>query len=179
GPGLAAYFVKGALDRGIPLHTGVHAHALLRDGERVVGVRATRGGEEIFIKARRGVVIAVSSYERNRIFARTLGQQLQPESMVMPAVDGAHLRLAGPVGARVARVPDVTLLGFHVPGEEQQDGVPLWRGALPFLGLPHTLVVNRAGKRFANEAFYRSVYYALDIIDGATQQHPNFPCWAV
>jgi 3-oxosteroid 1-dehydrogenase len=71
------------------------------------------------------------------------------------------------------------MLGFHVPGEEQEEGVPLWRGALPFLGLPHTIVVNRAGKRFSDEAFYRSVYSALDIIDGGTQTHPNFPCWAV
>lgn len=179
GPGLAACYVKGALDRDIPLHTGVHAEALLSDGQRVVGVRATRGGEDLFVRAHRGVVIAVSSYERNASFAKTLGQQLRAESMVMPSIDGAHLRLAGPVGARVVRVPDVTLLGFHVPGEEQQDGVPLWRGALPFLGLPHTLVVNAAGRRFSNEAFYRSVYYALDIIDGATQTHPNYPCWAV
>ena len=46
-----------------------------------------------------------------------------------------------------------------------------------FMGLPHTIVVNRAGKRFANEAFYRSVYFALGAIDGATQTHPNYPCW--
>lgn len=179
GPGLAAYFVKGVLDRGIPMHTGVNVEELIGDGERIVGLRAIRDGRDLFVKANRGVVIAVSSYERDPGFARTLGQQLNVQSMVMPTIDGAHFRLAGAVGARIARVPDVTLLGFHVPGEEQEDGVPLWRGALPFLGLPHTVVVNRAGRRFANEAFYRSVYYALDIIDGGTQTHPNFPCWAV
>jgi 3-oxosteroid 1-dehydrogenase len=179
GPGLAAYFVKGVLDRGIPLHTGVHAQELIGDGKRIVGLRATRDGTDIFVKAKRGVVIAVSSYERNLTFAKTLGHQLNPVSMVMRSIDGAHLRLAGKFGARIARVPDPTMLGFHIPGEEQEEGVPLWRGALPFLGLPHTIVVNRAGKRFSNEAFYRSVYFALDIIDGATQTHPNFPCWAV
>ncbi|MFZ5603898.1 MAG: FAD-binding protein, partial [Pseudomonadota bacterium] len=179
GPGLAAYFVKGVLDRKIPLLTGVNAEELVVDGARVVGLRATRDGKDFFVKANRGVVIAVSSYERNPDFAKTLGHQLNPVSMVMPEIDGAHLRLAGQVGARVARVPDVSMLGFHVPGEEQEEGVPLWRGALPFLGLPHTVLVNRTGKRFSNEAFYRSVYFALDIIDGATQTHPNFPCWAI
>lgn len=179
GPGLAAAFVKGALDLGIPLHTGVNVQELIADGRRVVGIRGTKDGKEFSVKARRGVVIAVSSYERNPSYAKTLGHQLNPVSMVMPAVDGAHLRLAGPLGARIARVPDVTMLGFHIPGEEQEEGVPLWRGALPFLGLPHTLVVNRTGKRFANEAFYRSVYFALDAIDGGTQTHPNFPCWVV
>ncbi len=179
GPGLAASLVKGVLDAGIPMHTGVDVQALIGDGKRVVGVRARWDGKDVCIKANRGVVIAVSSYERDPGFAKTLGHQLDVQSMVMPSIDGAHFRLAGPFGARVARVPDVTLLGFHVPGEEQQDGVPLWRGALPFLGLPHTIVVNRRGQRFSNEAFYRSVYYATDIIDGATQTHPNFPCWAV
>ncbi len=179
GPGLAAYFVKGALDRDIPLHTGVNVEELIVDGGRVVGVRATRDGADLFVRANRGVVIAVSSYERNRDFARTLGQQLDPVSMVMDTIDGAHLRLAGPVGARIGRVPDVSMLGFHVPGEEQEEGVPLWRGALPFMGLPHTIVVNRAGRRFANEAFYRSVYFGLDVIDGMTQDYANYPCWAV
>ncbi len=179
GPGLAAYFVKGALDRKIPLLTETSAEELITDGGRIVGVRAVRGGKDFYVRANRGVVIAVSSYERDPGFAKTLGHQLNLQSMVMPTVNGAHLRLAGAVGARIAKVPDVTLLGFHVPGEEQEEGVPLWRGALPFLGLPHTIVVNKAGKRFANEAFYRSVYYALDQIDGNTQTHPNFPCWAV
>ena len=96
----------------------------------------------------------------------------------MPAA-AWRLRLAGAFGARIARVPDVTMLSFHVPGEEQEHGVPLWRGALPFLGLPHTIVVNRAGRRFANEGFYRSVFFALDIIEGNTQTHPNFPCWVI
>ncbi len=179
GPGLAAYFVKGALDRKIPLHTGVNAQQLIVDNDRVVGVRALKDGQEIFIKANRAVVIAVSSYERNPDYTSTLGQQLNPVSMTMPTIDGAHLRLAGPLGARVAQVPDVTMLGFHVPGEEQEEGVPLWRGALPFMGLPHTIVVNRMGKRFSNEAFYRSVYFALDAIDGASQTYTNFPCWVV
>ena len=179
GPGLVAYFVKGALDRGIPMHTGVTAEELIGDGERVIGVRATKDGKELFVKANRGVMIAVSSYKRNANFTRTLGQQLNVQSALMPGIDGAHLRLAGQVGARIARVPDVTMLGFHIPGEELEGELPLWRNMMSYMGLPHTIVVNRAGKRFANEAFYRSIYFAVDNIDGETQTHPNFPCWAI
>lgn len=179
GAGLAAYFVKGALDRGIPLHTGFNAVELIGDGERIVGVRATKDGKDVFVKANRGVVIAASSYERNADFNKTLGQQIHVESMLFPTIDGANFRLAGPVGARIARVPDITSLGYHIPGEEQETGEPLWRSALQPIGLPHTIVVNRAGKRFGNEAFYRSILYAVDIIDGGTQTHPNFPCWAI
>ncbi len=179
GPGLAAYFVKGVIDRGIPMHVGTCVEELIVADGKVVGLRAIRDGEDIYIKANRGVVIAVSSFERNADYSRKLGLQIEPKSMVMPSIKGTHLRLAGEVGAQIARVPDVSMLGFHIPGEEQEEGVPLWRGALPFMGLPHTIVVNRRGKRFSNEAFYRSVYFGLDEIDGMTQSYKNFPCWVV
>ena len=181
GAGLAATFVKGALDREIPLHVGVSAEQLIGDGERIVGVRATRDGRDLFVKASRGVVIAVSSYERDRKHAynETLANQIEPESMVFSTIDGANFRLAGPVGARIARVPEISGLAIRVPGEEDEEGQPLWRSVMPIIGLPHFIVVNRAGQRFGNEAFYRAMYYTIDQIDGGSQTHPNFPCWIV
>lgn len=179
GPGLAGYFVKGALDRGIPLHTGTNAEELIGDGNRVVGVRVVKDGKDLFVRANKGVVVAVSSYERNQDYNKTLSQQLELGSMVFSQVNGANFRLAGPVGARIASVPDITSLGFVVPGAEDEDGNPLWCSALPVIGQPHTIVVNRAGKRFGNEAFYRSFYYTIDRIEGNDQSHPNFPCWTI
>jgi len=179
GAGLVAYFVKGVLDRNIPMMTGVNVVGLIGDGERVVGVHALRDGKDIYIKANKGVVIAVSSFERNKGFNKTVASSLDLESMVFSTVDGAHFRMAGPFGGRVARVPDITSLGFQIPGEEDEEGKPLWRSALQPIGLPHTIVVNRAGKRFGNEAFYRDILYAVDTIHGGTQTHPNFPCWAI
>ncbi len=179
GSGLAAYFVKAALDRGIPLETGTSAEQLIGDGTRIVGVRARRDGKDIAIKAGKGVVIAVSSYERNRNLERTLGNQLDAESMLFSSIDGANIRLAGPFGAKVARVPEIAMAGFAVPGEETDEGLQVWRSAMPIIGLPHHMVVNAKGRRFGNEGFYRSFYYNTDIIDGANQTHPNFPCWIV
>jgi 3-oxosteroid 1-dehydrogenase len=179
GSGLAAYFVKAALDRDIPLQTGVSAEGLIGDGERIVGVRATRDGQDIFIKANKGVVIAVSSYERNQNLEKVLGNQLDPESMLFSAIDGSNIRLAGPFGAKVARVPEISMAGFSIPGEETDEGQQVWRSAMPIIGLPHHIVVNATGKRFGNEGFYRSFYYQTDAIDGLNQTHPNFPCWIV
>jgi 3-oxosteroid 1-dehydrogenase len=179
GSGLAAYFVKGALDHEVPLliHTG--AEELIGDGGRIIGVRAKQDGRNVFIKAHRGVVIAVSSYERRQDYNKTLSQQLDVQSMVPTTVDGAHFRLAGAFGARIAAVPEICSLGFQVPGEEDEEGLPLWRSAMPIIGLPHFAVVNRKGQRFGNEAFYRQFFYMIDAIDGADQTHPNFPCWIV
>jgi 3-oxosteroid 1-dehydrogenase len=179
GSGLAAYFVKAALDRGIPLQTGVSAEGLIGDGTRIVGVRAKTKGKDIYIKASKGVVIAVSSYERNQNLQKTLGNQLKPESMLFSTIDGSNIRLAGPFGAKIARVPEISMAGFSVPGEETDEGLPVWRSAMPIIGLPHHIVVNSKGKRFGNEGFYRSFYYMTDVIDGANQTHPNYPCWVI
>lgn len=179
GPALAAYFVKGALDRGIPMHTGVNVVELIGDGQRIVGVRGQKDGKDLFVKANRGVVVAVSSYERNQDYNKTISHQLELGSMVFSTIDGSNFRLMGTVGARFAKMPDITMIGVRVPGEEQEDGSPFTRSAMQPIGLPHTIVVNRQGKRFGNEAFYRQFCYTLDIIDGGTQTHPNMPCWAV
>ncbi len=179
GTGLAAYFVKGALDRGIPLVTDADAQELISDGTRVVGVRVVRDGKDVFVRANKAVVVAVSSYEQDQDLNKTLSRQLEQGSMLFPGINGANFRLAGPLGARIATVPDITSLGVTVEGVEDEHGRLLWNSALPVIGQPHTIVVNRAGKRFGNEAFYRSFYYTIDQIDGVNQTHPNFPCWAV
>ncbi len=179
GAGLAAYFVKGVIDRGIPMHTGINVDELIGDGERIVGVRGMKDGKDIFVRANRGVVVAVSSYERTPDFNKTLSNKLDMESMLFPTIDGASFRLTGPVGAKVAKVPDTTSLGIRVPGEETEEGLPLWRNCVSIVGLPHGIVVNRMGERFGNESFYHSLLYAVDAIDGNSQTHPNFPCWVV
>ena len=179
GPGLAAYFVKAALDRRIPLVTGADVQHLIRDADgRVIGVAARREGRDYHVRARRGVVIATSGYDGNDEMERRLGQHLDVRSMLGPEVDGAHIRLAGRLGAQIARVPDVSMLGYTIPGEEYC-GKPLWRNALTEMGLPHAMVVNAKGARFGDEAFYRTLAFAVDYIDGADQRQPNFPCWVI
>jgi 3-oxosteroid 1-dehydrogenase len=179
GAGLAASFVKGVIDRHIPMHTGMNAVELIGDGEKIVGVRCEQDGKDVFVRADKGVVVAVSSYERNQDYNKTLAQQLDVGTMVFSTIDGANFRLTGAVGARIASVPDVTLLGARVPGEEMEDGSVLTRSAMAQIGLPHTIVVNRSGQRFGDESFYREFFMKTDRIDGATQTHPNFPCWAI
>lgn len=179
GSGLAAYFVKGAIDRGVGLHVDFEVCELIGDGERVCGVRGMQQGKDVFVKANRGVVIAASSYEASPQLNKTLGAQIDMESMLFPGIDGANFRLAGPFGAAVAKMPDITSLGVHIPGEEQESGEPLWRVAMGPMGQPHTITVNRAGKRFGNEAFYRDIFFAVDFIQGRDQTRPNFPAWLI
>lgn len=179
GPGLIAYFVKAALDRNIPLITGANVDQLITDDSgRVIGVAAKKDGKDYFVKAKAGVVIAVSGYDGNLQFGRTLDQTIDAETMLGPDVGGAHLELAGALGAQVARVPHASQLGFAIPGEEI-GGKQMWRVALPEMGVPHALVVNQKGRRFGDESFYRTLGFAVDYIDGADQRQPNYPCWII
>jgi 3-oxosteroid 1-dehydrogenase len=178
GPGLAAYFVKGAIDRNIPMFTDTRVEEIVTGPEGVIGVVARRNGSEFRVRARRGVVLATSGVDGNNGYERTLAKHLDVKSMVMPSVNGSHIRLAGRLGARVATVPDVSMFGYSLPGEEQEDQ-PLWRNAMTDAGLPHAIIVNGAGRRFGDESFYRSIGFAIDYIDGSRQLHPNFPCWII
>ena len=77
-------------------------------------------------------------------------------SMCQPTLEGDALVVATEIGAAIAAVPPNNLgqfYGYNVPGETQA-GAPLWRASWEG-GFPHALWVNRAGRRFADESFYR------------------------
>lgn len=179
GPGLAASFVKATLDRDIPIHLNTPAVALISEAGRVIGVQAERDGHELYIEARKGVLIATSSYDGNTQFEQLYDHRPSYASAVPRSVSGDNLKLGGAVGAQVGQVPTPHLLGFHIPGEEHDDGQPLWRGSIVETGLPHGIVVNKAGRRFGDEAFYRSIGHNCAIIDAKEQTLPNMPCWFV
>lgn len=181
GPGLAAYFVKAALDRDIPLHLETPVQELIRDGAAVIGVRARKDGRDFYVRARRGVLLATGGYDWNKEMALYYEQLPEWNSSSPPEVTGDHLVMAGEAGAIVASVPAVgmpTLLGMHVPGEEN-GGQPLYRAVISEVGMPHALLVNRQGRRFADESFYRSFMTAVRTFDGATQSYPNWPCFVI
>jgi succinate dehydrogenase/fumarate reductase flavoprotein subunit len=66
-----------------------------------------------------------------------------------------------------------------VPGEEY-DGVQLNRGEFAIRSLPHSIIVNRAGRRFANEAQnYNDLSRALHLFDTRSYEYANLPAWLV
>lgn len=178
GPGLAAAFTKAALDHDVRLLTETSVEELILDGDRVVGLRASREGADFLIRAERGILIAAGGYDWNPDFNLLYEHRLDSVSAVPSSITGDSLKLAGSIGAKLGQVPTTDLLGFHIPGEEQ-DGQPLWRMSLGETGLPHGIVVNAKGLRFGDESFYPSIGRATQIIDGAAQTQRNLPCWHI
>ncbi len=177
GPGLMGYMIKAAMiDRGIPAYLDTPASELVVEDGAVIGVRAEHEGKEFLVRGRSGVLLAIGGYDFNEEMARYFEGVPEWKSMCQPFVTGDNMILGGEVGAAVAAVPPYNLaqfMGYHVLGEEHF-GEPLHRGS-PEGGFPHAIWVNRAGKRFCDESFYKQYLATIRIYDGLTNTQPNYP----
>jgi 3-oxosteroid 1-dehydrogenase len=181
GPGMMAYLVKAAMvDRGIVAYPKTPARELVMEDGAVVGVRAEHEGRDLWVRARKGVLLAAGGYDWNDKLAKYFEHLPEWQSMVQPSVTGDALVMGAELGAAVAAVPAQNLgifFGYRVPGELHDDR-PLWRGSWEG-GFPHAIWVNAAGKRFADESFYRDYLPKVRAWDGVTQTQPNFPPYLI
>ena len=177
GPAMMAYFVKAAmLDRGIPAHVDTPVRRLIVEAGRVVGVEAEREGAPWRIRARKGVLLAIGGDDWHPDFPKYYEGLPSWQSMVQPSVEGDNIIVGSEVGASLAGVPSYNLgmfFGYRIAGEEHE-GRPLYRASWEG-GYPHAIWVNREGKRFGDESFYRDYLPQCHAWDGVKQEHPNLP----
>lgn len=176
GPGMMGYFVKAAvLDRGIPAYIETPVRQLLTNAAgRVIGVRAEHDGQSFFVRARRGVVLALGGYDHNEQLARSFEDMREWHGVFPGHLHGDHLVMGMEIGAAIASVPPTNLAlfyGYQIPGEEV-DGMPLWRSCWEG-GVPHAIWVNSQGERFCDESFYKDFQPRIRAWDGARQLQPN------
>ncbi len=182
GSSMMGYVVKAAMiDRGIPAYVDTPARELITNDEgAVIGVRAEREGRDFFIRARQGVVMGIGGYDHNVPMATQYENTHEWGSACPPGLDGDNIIMGGEIGASVANVPPTNLamfFGYNIPGEEHF-GKPLYRTAFE-TGIPHSVVVNRAGKRFCDESFYKDANPRMREWDGAKQELPNHPSFMI
>lgn len=177
GPGLAGAFAKAALvDLGIPCLVNAPAVELLLDGDRVVGAVIEVDGERVRVKAPRGVLIATGGYGTADYAAMTEGLPAFAEQ-APPILHGDHFRLVERTPAAIIRTAQsFNALGFQSstkvhPGTD----IPLHDQLYDSVGYPHSIVVNRAGRRFGDETFYGTFITSVRHFDPATKSFPNYP----
>lgn len=179
GSGLAGAFARAALtERDVEYVTGQRVVRLLERGGRVVGVEVRHGGRTIPHVARMGVLLATGGYGWAPDAADLEGLPDFVEAGP-PSIAGDHLGLAEQVGAGLVRGggPQFSL-GARIQSDDVHPGtdVPLYSQLFDVMGLPHTLVVNRAGERFGDESYYVGINQALGRWDAASRTWANFPC---
>ncbi|WP_329236755.1 FAD-dependent oxidoreductase [Actinoallomurus sp. NBC_01490] len=179
GSGLSAAFVRAALtERGVDCLLHHRVTALVMDGDTVAGAVLDGPDGRTTVRARRGVLLATGGYGCAPDACELEDVPALVES-APPVVEGDNLLLAQRAGAATVRGADPFFsVGFHFPGETHPGGdVPLCRPLLEHLGLPHSMIVNRDGRRFGDESYYGALIGALRRYDGRNKRWANFPCW--
>lgn len=177
GPGLVAAYLHAALGSGADVRVEARVAELLVDDGRVRGVRTADGVEH----RSHHVVLATGGYGWSPEAADLEGLPDLVEAGP-PTIRGDHLALVEPLGAALVRGggPQFSM-GAQVRPDDVHPGtdVPLHRQLFDVMGLPHTLVVNRAGQRFGDESYYVGINAALARWSAADKAWENVPCWLV
>ncbi len=183
GAALVARLLKGLLERGVEVELETPARELVTDDAGdVIGVVAEHEGRTLRIGARRGVVLACGGFEWNPELVRAhLGYDVYPLSPPHNNT-GDGLQMATVVGAKLANLDSYwgtpAMFDPEIVDEATGDPLPQFEWGR---GAPASIIVNRAGKRFANEALpYNDFPKAFGIYDPQAVAFPNTgPAWLI
>ena len=179
GAALIGRLFRGLLDRGVEALASTPAQELVMARGEVVGVRAESEGKEMFIRARRGVILACGGFEWNEELVRAfIGYDLK--ALSPPNNTGDGLIMAMEAGAQLGNMNSYWGQPAMVDPEITREGrpVPQFECAR---GEPGTLIVNGRGERFANESLpYNDFPKAFGRFDPSSVSFPNqAPAWQV
>jgi 3-oxosteroid 1-dehydrogenase len=179
GRAMVGALLKGCLDAGIEPRTGFRAVELVTDGGRVSGVRfeTSTGPAEVGAGS---VVLATGGFEFDDSLARDFLRGPMRFPAGVPTNTGDGLAMAMRLGARLGNMREawwVPVIALPRPEGATHQPVLL---VLRERTLPRTLMVNRTGRRFTNEAAnYNALGGAFHEFDPTSFSYRNLPCWLV
>lgn len=174
--GLIVGLLKGCLSNGIEVMLNTRVRELLQKDGEVLGVKA-KNDEEIIFMARKGVILATGSFDWNEALRDEFLPGPLEHSITPPSNRGDSVVMAKQVGAKLFRMdeawywPALYTGGFY-------KGAPLGK-LLRSRSCPHTIIVNRMGRRFVNEAEHNMGNALMYARDAATGALVNQPAWLI
>jgi 3-oxosteroid 1-dehydrogenase len=169
GQALAAGLRAGLRSANVPLWLETGLTDLIVDGDRVVGVRTTRGP----IHARRGVVLTSGGFEHN--------ERMRKEHQRAPIGTEWTVGAAGNTGDGIDAGIRLGAAVAFMDDAWWGPSIQLPRGPYFCLAertLPGCLMVNQAGERFVNEAApYLDAVHAM--YDNHTDEVSHIPSWLI
>jgi succinate dehydrogenase/fumarate reductase flavoprotein subunit len=180
GPALVGALLEACLKSGVDVRVEAPAISLVIEQSEVRGIVVQADGAEHTVRASRGVILASGGFESSPEVTETylgapLGVQVSPDGH-----NGIAVQLAKEVGADLTGMEDAWWMpGVQLPGEELE-GRPLSRVFLGERALPHSVMVNSKGERFANEALaYDQFGKIMREVDPETGTMPNATAWLI
>ena len=178
GQALVGRLLKACLDRGIEPRTEWRAVELITDDGQVRGVRFDTPEGERRIEARAGVILATGGFEWNKDLLRAFlrGPMTHPVSIRTNTGDG--LKMAMKAGAAIGNMREAWWTPVaDVPASQNSMERLMIMGQRT---LPHSIMVNKKGRRFTNEAAnYNAFGAAFHEMDVARFAYANLPCWLI
>lgn len=171
----------GLKRREVPLYLNTRLKEFIVEDGRVAGAVVEREGAIHTVRARRGVIVGAGGFEQNQALrdryhplpTQTAWTVTVPHNNV-----GDALLAAMELGADAELLdqawwaPSVRFPAVQVPNVDMRIALFNERS------YPHSLIVNRTGERFANEAMcYHD--FGLEMIRDHQRSGANVPCWMV
>jgi succinate dehydrogenase/fumarate reductase flavoprotein subunit len=176
GQALIGRLLRACLDRGIEPRTSCAGRELIIEDGAVVGVVVDTPTGPLEVRATKGVVLASGGFEWNEQLRRAFlrGPMSHPVSIETNTGDG--LLMAMKVGAQLSNMREAWWIPVgEVPVETNHMGRSLINGQRT---LPHSIMVNKRGRRFTNEAAnYNAFGAAFHVEDVSRFEYANLPCW--
>jgi 3-oxosteroid 1-dehydrogenase len=178
GAGLVGGLLEGCQHHAVELHSGTRAVELTRQDGRVTGIVVEKDGVRDRLIAKLGVVLACGGFEWNRSFVdRFLGVP-----MVAPGSPGDNvgdgLLMAARVGGGLATMTEAWWAPMYSVEGDRYEGHQLSRPTTDLRGKPGMIIVNRFGRRFANEALnYHDFGKAMFAFEPGAYEYPNAPAY--
>ncbi|UMG91296.1 FAD-dependent oxidoreductase [Nocardioides sp. TF02-7] len=178
GHGLVGLLLAACLREGVRLETATPARELVISGGRVTGVVVDGPGGGRAVTARRGVVLATGGFEWNPELCATFlrGRMQMPVSI--PTNTGDGLVMAMRAGAALQNMREA----WWIPVAPLPSGVNAMDRDMinGDRTRPRSIMVNRAGRRFTNEAAnYNAIGGAFHQEDVNSFDYANLPAWVV
>jgi succinate dehydrogenase/fumarate reductase flavoprotein subunit len=178
GRALVGCLWASVLEAEIPFLLEHWAISLIKWGDKIEGVVLSGPNGNVNVRGRLGVLLDTGGFEWNDelTLRHVPGARLHPQTP--PANEGDGHVMAAEVGAAFALMDQtIGMSSVRVPGEMNVDR-SLFRIFFQELALPHSLLVNAKGRRFANETYFVDVASAWNQVapDGTSA---NLPCFFV
>jgi 3-oxosteroid 1-dehydrogenase len=175
GLALVGRLLKGCLDRGIEPQTECRAIELVVEDGMVRGV-VIEGPDGRFTVQCSNVILATGGFDHDAQLVKSFLRGPLDTSVAVPSNTGDGLRMAMRVGAMLGNMREAWWMPVvEVPTTSA--GKQLFSAERTF---PGSIMVNRAGQRFTNEAAnYNAFGAAFHVQDTGSCSFVNLPCWVI
>ena len=176
GQALVSMLLASLVRDGATLVTGARGHRLLTDDSRVTGVELETG--EI-IRANDGVVLATGGFEWDKALADSMLASRLYTMCSPPSNTGDGLRMSQRIGGQTRGTREAWWAPMSITGD-LRDGAPVGTLLRFERQGPGSIMVNRHGRRFANESQnYNDLARSLQSWDSAGNRTLNTPAHVI